>query len=116
MKVKYSKSFEKAVDELSGKQLDSVLDVIKEVKAAQGIEDITDCTRLVGYHTVYRIRIGGYRAFFTFHVEIVGDGQPLGKIHRVVEIVDDEVYFRYLISRGQAYTKKVEKELKRLDT
>ena len=99
MKVKYSKSFEKAVDKLSGKQLDSVLDVIKEVKAAQGIEDITDCTRLVGYHTVYRIRIGGYRAFFTFHVEIV----------------DDTVMFQYLVSRGQAYTKKVEKELKRLD-
>lgn len=100
MRVKYSKSFEKAVEKLSGKQLDSVLDVIKEVKAAQGIEDITDCTRLVGYHTVYRIRIGSYRVFFTFHVEIV----------------NDEVYFRYLVSRGQAYTKKIEKELKRLDT
>ena len=99
MKVRYSKAFEKAVDRLSGKQLDSVLDAIKEVKAAQGLEDITDCTRLVGYHTVYRIRIGGYRAFFTFHVEIV----------------DDVVYFRYLVSRGKAYTKKVEKELKRLD-
>lgn len=99
MKVKLSKSFEKAVDKLSGKQLDSVLDVIKEVKAAQGLEDITDCTRLVGYQTVYRIRIGGYRAFFTFHIEIV----------------DDVVYFRYLVSRGQAYTKKVETELKRLD-
>ncbi len=79
MKVKYSKSFEKAIEKLSGKQLVSVLDVIKEVKAAQGIEDITDCTRLVGYHTVYRIRIGSYRVFFTFHVEIV----------------NDEVYFRY---------------------
>lgn len=99
MKVKFSKSFSKAVDRLSGKQLDSVLDAIKEVKAAQGIEDITDCIRLVGYHSVYRIRIGGYRAFFTFHVEIV----------------DDTVIFQYLISRGQAYTKKVEKELKRLD-
>lgn len=100
MRVKYSKSFEKAIEKLSGKQLVSVLDVIKEVKAAQGIEDITDCTRLVGYHTVYRIRIGSYRVFFTFHVEIV----------------NDEVYFRYLVSRGQAYTKKIEKELKRLDT
>ncbi len=99
MKVKFSKSFSKAVDRLSGKQLDSVLDAIKEVKAAQGIEDITDCIRLVGYHSVYRIRIGGYRAFFTFHVEIV----------------DDTVIFQYLVSRGQAYTKKVEKELKRLD-
>ena len=99
MKVKFSKSFSKAVDRLSGKQLDSVLDAIREVKAAQGIEDITDCIRLVGYHSVYRIRIGGYRAFFTFHVEIV----------------DDTVTFQYLVSRGQAYTKKVEKELKRLD-
>ena len=99
MKVKFSKSFSKAVDRLSGKQLDSVLNAIKEVKAAQGIEDITDCIRLVGYHSVYRIRIGGYRAFFTFHVEIV----------------DDTVIFQYLVSRGQAYTKKVEKELKRLD-
>ena len=100
MKVKFSKSFSKAVDRLSGKQLDSILDVIKEVKAAQGIEDITDCIRLVGYHSVYRIRIGGYRAFFTFHVEIV----------------DDTVMFQYLVSRGQSYTKKVEKQLKRLDS
>lgn len=99
MKVKFSKSFSKAVERLSGKQLDSVLDVIKEVKAAQGIEDITDCIGLVGYHSVYRIRIGGYRAIFTFHVEIV----------------DDTVMFQYLVSRGQVYTKKVEKELKRLD-
>lgn len=49
----------------------------------------------LGYHTVYRIRIGGYRAFFTFHIEII----------------DDTVMFQYLVSRGQAYTKKVEKEL-----
>ena len=99
MKIKISKSFSKVVDKLSDKQLDSVLDVIREVKSAESIEDITDCTRLVGYHSAYRIRIGGYRAFFTFHIEIV----------------DDVVYFRYLVSRGQAYTKKVEKELKRLD-
>lgn len=99
MKIKISKSFEKAVDKLSGKQLDNVINVIKEVKNAQGLEDITDCIRMAGYHTVYRIRIGGYRAFFTFHIEII----------------DDVVYFRFLISRGQAYTKKVEKELKRLD-
>lgn len=99
MNVKISKSFSKAVDRLSGKQLDSILDVIKEVKAAQGVEDITDCIRLVGYHSVYRIRIGGYRAFFTFHLEIV----------------DDTVMFQYLVSRGQAYTKKMEKQLKRLD-
>ena len=99
MKVDYSKSFIKAVNKLSGKQRESVRDAIDEVKKAQGLEEITDCIRMVGYHTVYRIRIGGYRAFFTFHVEIV----------------NDTVMFQYLVSRGQAYTKKVEKELKRLD-
>ncbi|MBP3258134.1 MAG: hypothetical protein J6M23_09145 [Bacteroidales bacterium] len=99
MKVDYSKSFIKAVSKLSGKQRESVRDAIDEVKKAQGLEEITDCIRMVGYHTVYRIRIGGYRAFFTFHVEIV----------------NDTVMFQYLVSRGQAYTKKVEKELKRLD-
>ena len=99
MKVDYSKSFIKAVKKLSGKQLASVRDAIKEVKEAQRLEDIADCKKLVGYHTVYRIRIGSYRAFFTFHIEII----------------DDTVMFRYLISRGQAYTKKVEAELKRLD-
>lgn len=99
MKVDYSKSFIKAVSKLSGKQRDSVRDAIDEVKKAQGLEEITDCIRMVGYHSVYRIRIGGYRAFFTFHIEIV----------------DDVVKFQFLVSRGQAYTKKVEKELKRLD-
>lgn len=99
MKVEYSKVFIKAVNKLSGKQRDSVRDAIAEVKKAQGLEEITDCIRMVGYHTIYRIRIGGYRAFFTFHVEIV----------------DDVVKFQYLVSRGQAYTKKIEKELKRLD-
>ncbi|MBQ3618704.1 MAG: hypothetical protein II939_11185 [Bacteroidales bacterium] len=99
MNVEYSKSFVKAVKKLSGKDLQSVSNVIQEVINAQTITDITDCKRLVNYDNVYRIRIGGYRAFFTFHIEIVGDC----------------VTFQYLVSRGQAYTKKMETELKRLD-
>lgn len=99
MKVDFSKSFIKSVRKLSGKEKESIGRTVNEVIEAQSVEDITDCIRLVGYHSVYRIRIGGYRAFFTFHVEIV----------------DDTVMFQYLVSRGQAYTKKVEKQLKRLD-
>ena len=99
MRVDYSKSFIKAVDRLSGKELKSVRDVIAEVKKATSVEDITDCKRLVGYHTVYRIRIGDYRAFFTLHIEIT----------------DDVVKFQYLVSRGQAYSKKVKQQLKRTD-
>ena len=53
----------------------------------------------VGYRNVYRIRIGDYRAFFTFHIEIV----------------NDTVFFRYLVPRGEAYGKKTQVELKRMD-
>ena len=99
MRVEYSKFFIKATEKLSGKQLKSVRDTIEEVKAASSIGEIHNCLRLVGYNNVYRIRIGDYRAFFTYHVEII----------------NGIVRFQYLVPRGQAYTKKVEKELKRLD-
>ena len=99
MNVEYSKDFEKSVKKLSGKMLDSVRGVISEVKNAESIKDITDCKKLVGYRNVYRIRIGDYRAFFTFHVEII----------------NDTVIFRYLVSRGEAYAKKMDESLKRID-
>ena len=73
MNVEYSKDFEKSVKKLSGKMLDSIRRVIAEVKNAESIKEITDCKKLVGYRNVYRIRIGDYRAFFTFHIEIVND-------------------------------------------
>ena len=96
MNVEYSKDFEKSVKKLSGKMLDSIRKVITEVKNAENIKDITDCKKLVGYRNVYRIRIGDYRAFFTFHIEIV----------------NDTVIFRYLVSRGEAYAKKMDETLK----
>ena len=99
MNVEYSKDFGKAVKKLSGKMLDSVRKMITEVKNAESIKEITDCKKLVGFRNVYRIRIGDYRAFFTFHIEIV----------------NDTVFFRYLVSRGEAYDKKTQTELKRVD-
>ena len=99
MNIEYSKDFEKSVKKLSGKMLDSVRGVISEVKNAESIKDITDCKKLVGYRNVYHIRIGDYRAFFTFQVEII----------------NDTVIFRYLVSRGEAYAKKMDESLKRID-
>ena len=99
MNVDYSKDFKKSVKKLSGKMLDSVRRVVAEVKNAESLKDITDCKKLVGYRNVYRIRIGDYRAFFTFHIEIV----------------NDTVFFRYLVPRGEAYSKKTQVELKRID-
>ena len=99
MNVEYSKDFEKSVKKLSGKMLGSIRKVITEVKNAENIKEITDCKKLVGYRNVYRIRIGDYRAFFTFHIEIV----------------NDTVIFRYIVSRGEAYAKKMDESLKRID-
>lgn len=78
---------------------EAVRRVIIEVKAAEQVSDITDCKKLLGYENVYRIRIGDYRAFFTYHIRIVGD----------------TFFFEYLVSRGEAYGKKIQSELKRID-
>ena len=99
MNVDYSKDFKKSVKKLSGKMLDSVRRVVEEVKNAESLKDITNCKKLVGFRNVYRIRIGDYRAFFTFHIEII----------------NDTIFFRYLVPRGEAYDKKAQKELKRID-
>ena len=91
MKVKYSKDFEKSVRKLSGKILSSVRNTILEVvKNAASLDEITDCKKLVGYDNVYRIRIGSLRAFLIFHIQII----------------DDCVFFKYLVPRGEAYDKK----------
>ena len=99
MNVDFSKDFEKSVRKLSGKILLSVKEVIQEVIDAKDLDDITHCIRLTGYDYVYRIRIGYYRAFFVFHVQIIGD----------------TVMFEYLVSRGEAYNKKIQQKLRRKD-
>ena len=99
MRTKYSKDFEKAVRKLSGKTLDSVRKTILDVKNAQSLNEITDCKKLVGYDNVYRIRIGSLRAFFIFHIQII----------------DDCVFFKYLVPRGEAYDKKYQEKLREDD-
>ena len=99
MKVSYSKAFVKAVNKLSGKTLLSVRDAIQEVIDADCLEDITNCKKLVDYNYVYRIRVGNYRAFFTFHVQVI----------------DDVVMFQYLLPRGEAYAKKSKENLREKD-
>ena len=99
MRVEFSKEFEKAVRKHSGKMLDSVRQTVQEVINSVIIDELTDCKKLVDYEFIYRIRIGNFRAFFSYHVQIV----------------DDCVKFLYLIPRGQAYDKKMGKNLQRND-
>lgn len=99
MKVRYSKEFIKAASKQSGKIAKSIKNMIEEVKKARSLADITDIKKLTGYKSVYRIRVGSMRAFVTLHVEIV----------------DDTMFFHYLVNRGEAYNKESEKNLKRID-
>lgn len=100
MKYILSKDFKKAMSRLGGKELKSVIAVIDEVERAASLSDISDCKKLVNFVNVYRIRIGSRRAFFTFHVEVI----------------DGAVFFRFLVSRGQAYDKAMTSTLQRIDT
>ncbi len=89
MNVEYSKQFIKASTKLSGKTLSSLRNVIKEVKQSNSIDELTNCKKLSGYNNSYRIRVGDYRALFVFR------------------IINDTVFFEYLVSRGQAYSKGI---------
>lgn len=99
MKIHIAKTFKKAANKQTGKQRDSIRRAIQEVIDAKSLSDITDLKKLAGFTNIYRIRVGSQRAFFTFHVEIV----------------DDTVIFHYLVNRGEAYNKEMQKKLKSVD-
>ena len=97
MNVKISKEFEKSAKKLSGKYKESLKNVILEIRAAQSVSDIVNCKELIGYNSVYRIRMGDYRMFF------------------LLEIAEQTVFLKYLVRRGEAYNKEYQKKLKHND-
>lgn len=66
---------------------------------AESVKDITDCIKIQGLNSVYRIKIGNKRAFFVLYLELDGD----------------LAMFEYLVSRGEAYAKKNMDNLRRKD-
>ena len=99
MEYKISKEFAKALEKLNGKELKTVLAMLDTVEAITNINEIPNLKKLINFSNVYRIRIGAKRAFFLFHIEIE----------------NDTIFFKYLVSRGQAYDKKMESLLRKLD-
>lgn len=86
--------------------LESVKDMIIEVISAESLHSITDCKKLAGFDNVYRIRMGDLRALFLLTViqEIDAEGKP-----------EEIIVFEYLVSRGQAYSKKINEQLRQID-
>ncbi|KAA6303721.1 MAG: hypothetical protein EZS26_000272 [Candidatus Ordinivivax streblomastigis] len=97
MRFKTSKEFEKSAKKLSGKYKESLKEMILEIKQVESVDEITDCKKLIGYNNIYRIRLGDYRTFFFF------------------EIVEQTVYLKYLVRRGEAYNKAYQEKLKNAD-
>ncbi|MCE5227596.1 MAG: hypothetical protein LLG05_17275 [Porphyromonadaceae bacterium] len=97
MKVSYSKSFQKEYRKQSGKMQKSIANVVREVKEAKSVEELTDCKKLVGFNHMYRLRIGNLRVFF------------------ILRIDGDTISFEYLVSRGEAYSKRMEERLRGKD-
>ena len=97
MNIKISKEFEKAAKKLSGKYKESLKNAILEIRTVQSVGKIGNCRKLVGYNSIYRIRLGDYRMFF------------------LLEIVEQTVFLKYLVSRGDAYSKEYQEKLKQND-
>ena len=72
--------------------LDSVSQAIQEVIDAQSIKKLTDCKKLVDYKFIYLLRIGSYRAFFSFHVQMSNNDLHAGNILDYKIIVLSLVY------------------------
>ena len=94
MNLKISKEFEKSARKLSGKHKESLKNVILEIRAAQSVVDIENCKKLIGYNSIYRIRLGDYRIFI------------------LLEIAELTVFLKYLVGRGEAYSKEYQEKLK----
>ena len=97
MNIRISKEFEKSARKLSGKYKESLKKIILEIKSAKSVDEISGCKKLMGYNTVFRIRMGDYRAFF------------------LLEIIDETIFLKYLVRRGEAYGKTYQSKLKKED-
>ena len=97
MKIKISREFEKAAKKISGKYKESLKNVLLEIRSARSAGDIGNCKKLIGYNSVYRIRMGNYRIFM------------------LLEMAEQTAFLKYLVSRGEAYSKEYDERLKRDD-
>ena len=84
MDVRFEASFEKDLKKVKDKKLlKRVIEAIDEVKKAQDLGDVKSLSKLKGYKTFYRIRLGEYR---------IG-----------LDVVEDKVIFTRILHRKDIY-------------
>ena len=82
MNIKISKEFEKSGKKFSEKEKESLKSLILELREAKSVSDFGNCKKLIGFNSVYRIRLSDFRAFFLFELE------------------SQTVFLKYLVNRG----------------
>lgn len=87
MNIAYSKRFVKQAEKLDDITKKLLANSIKEAKSAVILSDISNCIKMTGYKNVYRIRLSDYRAIF-------------------VHENDNTLFFQFIASRGEIYSKK----------
>lgn len=84
MDVRFETSFEKDLKKVKDKKLlKRVREAIDEVKKAQDLGDVKSLSKLKGYKTFYRIRLGDYR---------IG-----------LDVAEDKVIFTRILHRKDIY-------------
>jgi mRNA interferase RelE/StbE len=84
VKVAFEASFEKDLKKVKDKNLlKHIKEVIDNVKQAKDVRDINQLSKLKGYETFYRIRVGDYR---------IG-----------IDLADDKVIFTRILHRKEIY-------------
>ena len=62
MIVRIDKSFQKDVSKINdAKTKDAIVETITEIRSAENISSINKLKKLVGYKSMYRIRLGDFR-------------------------------------------------------
>lgn len=72
MNILIDKSFTKDIKKTTSKKtLSAIATCIEDVKAAKNISELTNCKKLKGSKTAYRIRLGTYRIGFVYENKTV---------------------------------------------
>lgn len=66
MKIEVRKSFVKDADKLPAQVQKKLSEIIETISKANQINNLSDCKKLSGYKTAYRIRLGQYRIGFYY--------------------------------------------------
>jgi mRNA interferase RelE/StbE len=64
MKIEIHSAFVKAAKKLSPELQHKIAEIIEQIQAAKSIREISNCKKLTGYKTAYRIKFESYRIGF----------------------------------------------------